>query len=656
MQRARASFSEGFPVTEIIQRLLAAVKQGGDFDLAMLSIGQMDEALRTVSDGPATVHLFIWACGHRQAHEARRIALRIIETTTDPGVMAEIVAFLTRGTDLDQEMGRSLWQAFLNRADDRDAHYGVRSQALYGAMFLAQGERSLLRRFQGTLLDISRDDDSRYLRHVARIAGAVLAHEPDDDLRGLLDSLLSVETARDEAAMELGLDALRGGLDEVTHDKALAAFQRAKACFATAYAEGDERIDAYLYSRCLDVLVNFQTGDVSSDIAEQIRGIREAAFEYAGYLASSDRAADTRSWLGSATRERIHWSVLALRLASLDLSFQRSAWLRAAAVIEQELLWVYTASHSIFERDHDGGLEAVLQPRIIGTLQKELVYLEYLDQWIEENKGSERLPDAEAMRSEVAAARERSVLRHPPDAATVPPMVAAALSMGQVPAEHQRDVIARIQANVLARAAEASSPAINAIVSQVVAELEQNQFFASYTKVRQVMEAIVLVTTLFAANRHDVGISTNPSAAYLFRRDENDLPQEQELQRDYYEFLASSVLAGWCRAEVRDLGGGRADILFTSDGVRIVAELKRTMLNCTQERLVDEFGLQAVSYQTTSVTLALLMVLDLFDRGGGQQHLIEQISVHRKTPKWGTTEYSVVLFRIQGRRKMPSDL
>lgn len=50
------------------------------------------------------------------------------------------------------------------------------------------------------------------------------------------------------------------------------------------------------------------------------------------------------------------------------------------------------------------------------------------------------------------------------------------------------------------------------------------------------------------------------------------------------------------------------------------------------------------------------MVLDLFDRGGGSDHLRNLINVFQKTPHSGTATYSVVVFRVQGMKKTPTHL
>jgi hypothetical protein len=72
--------------------------------------------------------------------------------------------------------------------------------------------------------------------------------------------------------------------------------------------------------------------------------------------------------------------------------------------------------------------------------------------------------------------------------------------------------------------------------------------------------------------------------------------------------------------------------------------------------LASRYAGQASGYLTTSVRFGFLLVLDLTDRSGHQPNIAEQISVERKVPEGSTTEYRIVVARIQGRRKTPHEL
>ncbi|WP_419953301.1 hypothetical protein [Methylobacterium sp.] len=577
--------------------------------------------------------------------------MRLLEATADPGSMAEVVGWLGR-QGLSQAEGRSLWATFVRRSEDRGAHYGVRAHALHGAMLAAQDERGLLRRLQGTLIDLDRGGDARFLRHAARIAGAVLAHEPDDGLRDLLRDLAAIDGCADEAAMELGLDAVRAGFVATGTEAALAAFREARRWFSASGRASEARVDAELYGLCLDVLVGFAEGG-GPGIGELLDGVRAAAFRHAALIPQSDRHEASRSWLGLTQVERTHWSLLAMRLGALDASLASQPWLHAAAVIEDELLQVYAASRSIFRRSDSGGLETLLRPRVVGALRRERIALDFLDRWILENAGSPWIADAALLRAEVAAARERAAVQRPSDAVSGNPTVAALLERAGVPEPVRRGALARIQANVLALTDETVSRVVADRFEEVAAGMARNGHYARYPDAADFFDIVLWFTTLFAVSRHDLSASSLPRTGYLFDRGPTP-PRERTLQQDFHDFLMGSPLAAVCRAEARDLGGGRVDILFTRGWIRTVAELKRIFTDRPADGLLDEFGLQAASYAGTNVAFGVLMVLDLYDRGGAQPPVVQQVSLHHRRPEWSWTEHAVALFRIQGRRLPPS--
>ena len=83
--------------------------------------------------------------------------------------------------------------------------------------------------------------------------------------------------------------------------------------------------------------------------------------------------------------------------------------------------------------------------------------------------------------------------------------------------------------------------------------------------------------------------------------------------------------------------------------------MKRSLVKSDLVGLLNEHGLQTAAYQTTNVSFAFLLVLDLFDRSKGlQPHLEKQILLGSKTPSGQDTAYDVVVMRVQGQRKVPS--
>ncbi|MGY6285473.1 hypothetical protein ACXIT0_21625 [Methylorubrum extorquens] len=638
---------------DVLRRLLTG-GTGEPADLSSVSPGQLREIVRGSARGIEGADLFVALTSHPDTGKTLPAAVEMVREAGDVVAMVGIAAWLGHDGRLRPEAASALGRAFLERAVDRTGDYGTRAHALKAAMILAQSDRALLRRLQGEMIDLDPADDGDFLRHAAAVTGALLAREPDPDLHAVLGKLLDVEEAEDEVAMELGLDALRAGLDATTQDDALRSFREARDWFGRSEAASEERPDAVLYRRCMDMLVAFQTGRTQGDVRAGIDGIKAAAFAYTAYLSPSDRPDEASSWLGARGRERVHWSMLALRLGALDTSLGKRAWLNAAAVIQEELVSVYSASRSIMVRGEDGGLEAVLQPRIIGALKRELHSLDTLDQWIEENSGSGLLPDVAGLRARVAAAREGVVAHRPTEAATGSSPVAAILE--SIPEAGRASAMARVAGAMTTLVDESTSAVVSDLFDRILEAFGRNEHYSRYQDARSLFEVALWMTTLFVVQRSNVGSGTFRRVKYLFERDPAKLPLEEVLQEDYLDFLCGSPLAGILGAEASDVAGGRVDVLFKHMRTTFVAELKKTDRKLTNAQVVDEYGLQKVAYDVTNVSFGILMVLDLYDLGGGQPDVAERISVHHVTPPWGTTEHTVVLFRVQGRRKTPSKL
>jgi hypothetical protein len=635
---------------ELVDRFLATPE---GLDLAGAGTAELDGAVRELADHPCGEDLFLALC--RSGSQACLAAAEtLVRITPDPGVMTGIVRGLARGLALGDATGRRFHRAFLDRAEDASVHYGTRSQALLGALYLSQRQDSLLRRLQAHLLDVSADDDAHYLRHAARIIGTVLGHVDDPSLQARLVELLDVAEARDEAAMALGRLSLAEALDETDRGRALDGFRAARSWFAQSIAASEVRRDATLYLRCLDILLAFHDVSDRGRLAERIAGIREAAFEFAAFLLPSDRPVDRDSWLGMASLESLHWSSLAMRLAALDTSLSKEAWLEAARVIEEELVLIHSASQSILRRSHDGGIEALVRPRIVGELQRNRVQLALLDQWIAERQDGDALPGAVAIRASVARAMEASLTGNPPEAVAADRTATAIVESSGWDGARRAEVARLLRDSLVSIELEMTAPIVLDIWHDVRNGLLSNPDYVSKPAAQRFFDMIVFHTICFVHSRENLSSTSMNGTGYLFARSGEREPIEEDMHRDYYGFLQATPLREMCLKEVEGISHGRADVFFFNAAIRTVAELKKTDRDRTLEGLIEHYALQTTAYQRTQVRFCILMVLDLVDRGGGGGHLSELVGVGRKTPRAGKTAYSVVAFRVQGRKRPPS--
>lgn len=638
---------------DIASRILNA---GGPVDLSDASADDIEEAIDRLFDHPGGAALFLSLC---EADSAVGLdgAASLVERTPDPGVMVEIVRMLSGGVRLEQGALRRLHRSFLAKADGTDWHPATRSHALIGALVLSSGRPALMRLLQSQLLDIDPSDDGDYLRHAAKVMGLLLAEVPDPDLLNVLESLLGVPEAEDEASMAMGLLALADGLDERERTAAVGCFETARSWFRRSAAASEVRLDADLHVRCLDLLLAFGEARAPGEIAASVREVRAAAFAWSAHLVPSNRPASRDPWMASATSEGIHWTSLALRLGALEANLGHRTWLNGAMVVEEELLRAYTASRTVLRRDTEGGIEAVVRPRIVGALQRERNQLDMLDAWIDRQVGEGPKREAAlAMRSAVAAAMEASVSRNPIEAAAVRPTAVAIVEDSGLPSEARREALDLLQSTLAAFDIERNDPMVGELWLGIHERLLSNPDYRTKDRARQYFGVILFHTLGFFVSRDNLGSTSTTGTDYLFNLNTVNPPVEDDLHKDYYGFLEATRLRPTAMKEVQGVGHGRADILFDMEKHTTVAELKKTDTDRTLEGLARTYGLQTTSYQRSSVTFCILMVLDLVDRGGSAAHVRERVAVVEATPAVGKTAYAIVTIRIQGRQRSPSNV
>lgn len=640
-------------MSDLANKFLEAFQHDESIDLSNQAITELAEASTQLADTPACAAFFL-ALLETGTTSTVLAAIDLLTSTNDPGVMAEVVQRLTVPFALSEVMIRCLHKAFLDKSSNKGLHSGTRTLALLGSLNLSPEYPSLLRRLQAHLLDVKSQDDGDYLRGVAKINGLVLTHIRDQDLHLVLHELLLVPEAEDEASFALGLLAIAAALAEEERDAALEAFRRAHCFMQRAIVSSEGRQDAYLYVTCLNILLDFQNGTYDKSLEEKLITLRQAAFEYSAFLIPSDRPINRDTWLGASSFEGLRWAELGTRLAMLDTNLLKPAWLNAARIIEEELFRIFEASRSILRRNSAGGIEAIVRPHIIDTLQKNRVQLAMLDQWLIENKDSLSKPTALIMRKEIDTVIEASLCRNPIDAAVIPANAAAILDKAMLPTTLNVSAQKVLTDAVTAIEIERNDRVTFEILESIHNRLQKNPDYRRDTQ--QFFYLILYYTILFVTSRENMSTSSVSGIEYLFNRDPNNPPFEADLHKDYFNFLQATPLHTLAQSESRDVAHGRVDVYFTQNGIKTVAELKKTHHDRTLEELVDEFGLQATAYQRTNMRFCILLVLDLFDRGGGSDHLRNQVNVFHKTPHSGTATYSVVVFRVQGMKKTPSYL
>ena len=576
---------------------------------------------------------------------ATEFVCRCVEGATDDFVWIEVVDLLDDARPLPSIVTERCFARFLAIAGDRALRPMARAAGLDGALRWAADDRRRQLRLAVALLEVTADDDATFLARAAKIMGVAYSHWRE---QGLLDNLLKLsgtDGAADEAAFELGMAKLADGLDADDRITAATAFAAARQWFDRAIAVSEQRPDARIYAACLKTLTAFSGYEHSSSIAALAESLSEDAFQLHAWHTSHDDP----SWLGARHAEVVLWEMLSLKLKGLAGHLDSTVWWEPATVIEQHLLTAYCAGRAILKRSCGGGIEAMIRPRIEGSLIKERYQAHLLKEWLSRNAEGEWRMEAEALaaRVDILMSEEARVSSHgaPIERSTV----AAYLNKARIPPT-VKDVIADAMSVHL----ENMTAAEVAIIETCIEAAWGCSDYQNNRTGRTLFHAVLAWTIRFLFSRLDLTKGVAPNIGYLFEQPDGLLPHEDKLQADYFSLMHSNVLGS--EIEVSNVGGGRADLRFVFGPERLVVEVKREERDASFEALVQHYAAQTTDYQNTSVRLGFLLVLDQTEiRKSGTPHISTLVRPAKVLRDDEFEERLVVMVKVPGRRLTPSD-
>lgn len=568
---------------------------------------------------------------------------KLLEGAGSDIAWTEAVNVLDEAAPLPAATEDRLFARFLAAAADRSLPALTRAAGLDGAIRWADRDRRRQLRLSAALLDVSANDDPDFLARAAKATGVTYSHWREPALLEVLAGLYNAEGAADEAAFELGMARLADGLDADDRKAAGDAFADARLWFGQAAALRDMRPDARLYARCLEALASFSDGSGLAGLAAEI------ARESFGFLAWPG-SEGCPPWLGARRAEAASWTALALKLKGLAEHLDSSSWWEPVAVIEEHLLSAYCAGRAILKRSRDGGIDAVVRPRIESSLARERYQGHLLKQWLSRNADGEWRTEAEALVARIDALISEGHTGPPREAAASRPTVAALVDAAALPESVKIAIadVVRVQAGNLT----ASEVAV------LDACIEAASAFPDYRDNavgRMLFNAALMWTVRFLAGRLDLTKRDVPAIEYLFERADGSLPHENALQQDYFNVMHSNLPG--TEIEVANVGGGRADLRFSYRPERLVAEIKRETGDGSFEALLRSYAAQTTDYQNVSVRLGFLLVLDLTElRSQGTPHLRDLVRPCSVIRTGESEARLVVVVKMPGRRLRPSDL
>lgn len=549
----------------------------------------------------------------------------------------------------------------------------------------------------GLLEDIAEPQPRRYAQAVLRSIGVAYDRwQVDDRVVDVINILTGVKsagytTAPGEAAVARNQEYSQDIASDASWTSA--NIEMVRAFRASSAAEANAHLGA-----ALEALSFAKAQDEREDVEGldgALRLLRTFMDDQAGYGAGARSAADWDLDLAQveALAQRVqqlavtgyglnHWSGdrKQVVLAGWTRLTRDLAWLRDrldrdslydAAVILDDLLQIYSASHTYELTNHVGGIEvirSVVRPAVAGGfaaragLMRNLHdHIEVLERRIEASDGDiawdeERL--AAALALEEAARASLQAAPEPPGKdtaqAALPPLLAELLGRhGLTEALAGIDpAILRDLNTDLADIRDSNSLDHDLVITEVRKEMLNALAPCPDFKgeVTQSVQVVLDQLIRFVSRRMNTQES---SKDYLFKDDAD----EHALHSDLYDWLCNGQLSGVTNVEVQEVGAGRVDIQICFPGFHLYLELKadQTMVPIENK---STYIKQTVTYQATDVRIGFLVVLRLApprDKGPAP-HLRDYVTHTTVDVLGGDGERHVVMLEIPGRQTKPSSV
>lgn len=574
-----------------------------------------------------------------------------IENAFDDFVLIEALELLGESRPLRNGYEERCFAHFLILAADRTVLPMARAAALDGAFRWAITNRRRELRLLDLLLGVTPGDDPIFLARAAKIIGVAYSHwQNETELVAQLELLAMVEGVQDEAAFELGLSQLADGLKQEDQAKAMRAFEDARRWFLRASEHREQRPDADAYSHCLDVLLAFSRGDEPSKLQELSLSLLNDAFQMAAW----HRGHNNNPWLGARHAEEVCWNMLALNLSGLAAHLEEISWWEPAVVVERFVIASFSASRSILKLSSDGGIETLVQPRIIGMLaQKEGQALQ-VKNWLRHNTDHAWAAEARDLSQRIDTFVREERHAHPYDAAAIHPAVAALIEESGIPATAKSAALSAL-ASVLQLNYENTSGTVMALIEDCSKAVADFPDYRDNPDGKILFDAVLYFTIKFLCSRLEITRRDDPGVAYLFEQEDGSLPHESKLQLDYFHMLYPNVPG--VEIEISNISGGRVDVRFRYRGEQLVTEVKRNNRDCSLEALKRLYGAQTTDYQNVNIRLGFMLVLDQTQsRTEGTPHISSLVHPTTVVREGEDLPRCVVIVRVPGRRFVPSAL
>ncbi|MCI2416058.1 hypothetical protein MOQ72_01360 [Saccharopolyspora sp. K220] len=566
-----------------------------------------------------------------------------------------------------------------------ESNPSVAAGRLEGAVRLAVADAVPPFTVLGQLTTLPQHTTEEFVESLPRLVGAAMdrwASEPTiiAPLRSTLDRLRHAAAATVDAAFELACDHLRSALTATTMPAVMDSLTSARSRFATVDAAEEARHDAKAHAAACDAILAFAAQD-QARLGDAADRLTTALDQRSAWLSGLHQP----SWLRPRRAAEFAWRRLVLLLQAASIRISETIWMDVWEALGA-VLEVYTqarTSQPLPGVRATPGLAVVVEPTIENAILRQQSLLAALRRSVTESSKMDTPPldasTAELLLTRIEAAagnhqtsRERAPEDgdpHQPDTGRLHRLAPALVrALGERQAANLTAGISDDDLNILdgvvhsgdlARSSTAH-PVLDPLLESLLGQLGESPQFTS--QVRATFGLLLEQTLRFLFSRADLTTKTwglHRRKDYDYRRllgKGERRPLEEDLQQDYYQWLATGQLGGLVTVEATDIAMGRADVITTFGSIRYATEIKRELTDASRTRLAAKYLHQAAEYSNTNVPFGQLLVLDLTPHPQGTPRIDESVWLTRHRPPGATNDRAVIVGVVRGNRPTPHDL
>ncbi len=495
------------------------------------------------------------------------------------------------------------------------------------------------------------------VRRLPRLVGLLHEHVPDDDLVNLLHALAEIPVAQADALFELALADLRSALNAENQQDVTSGLLAARRGMGRATALDADRLDARAYAAALDAVFALLRHD-GDEVRAATRRLDDAVSHYWAWL----DGCYVPPWTQPRREAERSWSRLCAFLVPAARSLGENVWYHNDLAL-LALVRAYEQTRALtLPGVHQDRVARLTRPVIEATFIENAHKLAVLDRALAEDPRFQNDPTARELRDSVQAAHAGvRVAEHPLPGGDAPgkdlrrvPAILKRLGLTNtvrlvdaVPID-LRDLLEEALYDDEVRMMEIRNPKLENLLDRLTSELRESP---DWPLAGKEFSTLVEETVLYLTKCYDVGKKMAGGRAFLFE-DKKPTAKEKDLQLDFIDWL-ERPFEGHVRAELEDVGTGRADIAILLPRFTFYIECKREESDSSRETLRKYLG-QSRAYTVANVAFVVLIVLDLTRHATGAPDLFSSVWIDRVQVDHIETPRYVLVARVPGNRPRPS--